>query len=86
MNNIPLDGYGPISQYLNDGTTCLAAVGAGEASLMLKVIFWLLLLLWAIGAIGFVNPANPNYPQIVRGTNIVLIILFGILGFYTFGF
>lgn len=57
-----------------------------EASLMLKVIFWLLLLLWAIGAIGFVNPANPNYPQIVRGTNIVLIILFAILGFYTFGF
>jgi hypothetical protein len=64
----------------------LANLGNPEASLMLKVIFWLLLLLWAIGAIGFVNPANPNYPQIVRGTNIVLIILFAILGFYTFGF
>ena len=58
----------------------------GAAPQMLIIIFWLLLLLWAIGALGFVNPANPNYPNIVRGTNIVIVILFAILGFYTFGF
>ena len=48
---------------------------------MLKIIFWLLLILWAIGALGFYDN-----PRIVRGTNGVLIILFAILGYYTFGF
>lgn len=58
----------------------LAAV-SGDAPLMLKIIFWLLLILWAIGALGFYDN-----PRIVRGTNGVLIILFAILGYYTFGF
>lgn len=58
----------------------IAAV-SGDAPLMFKVIFWLLLLLWAIGALGFYDN-----PRIVRGTNAVLIILFAILGYYTFGF
>lgn len=57
-----------------------------QAPQMALIIFWLLLLLWAIGALGFVNPTNPNYPNVVRGTNIVIVILFAILGYYTFGF
>jgi len=61
-------------------------VAAASASFMPKIIFWVLLFLWAVGAIGFVNPSNPNYPNIVRGTNFVIVILFAILGFYTFGF
>lgn len=52
-----------------------------QAPLMLKVIFWLLLILWGIGAFGF-----HDNPSVVRGTNLVLIILFGILGYFTFGF
>ena len=60
----------------------LLAIGStGEAPLMLKIIFWLLLILWGIGNFGFHD--NPN---VVRGTSLVLIILFAILGFYTFGF
>lgn len=51
------------------------------APLMLKIIFWILLILWAVGNFGFHD--NPN---VVRGTGLVLIILFAILGFYTFGF
>lgn len=54
---------------------------SGGAPLMLKIIFWLLLILWGIGNFGF-----GDNPTIVRGTSLVLIILFAILGFYTFGF
>lgn len=64
----------------------LADMPHEKAPAMLIIIFWLLLLLWAIGALGFVNPANPNYPNVVRGTNIVIVILFAILGYYAFGF
>lgn len=60
----------------------IAAAGtANDAPIMLKIIFWLLLLLSAIGWIGFRDNATWQ-----RGGNIVLIILFAILGFYTFGF
>jgi hypothetical protein len=64
----------------------LPLLAISDTPIMVKIVFWMLLILWAIGALGFVNPANPNYPNIVRGTNILLIILFAILGFYTFGF
>lgn len=60
--------------------TSLAAV-AGDAPLMLKIIFWLLIILWAIGSFGWHD--NPAW---VRGSNILLIVLFSILGYYTFGF
>jgi hypothetical protein len=53
------------------------------ATLMPKIIFWLLLILWAIG--GFITPGNPNL-NIARGTNAVQIILFAILGYYLFAF
>lgn len=60
----------------------LAAAGSAEgAPLMLKIIFWLLLIFWAIG--GFAWAGNPNWAA--RG-NLVVVILFAILGFYTFGF
>lgn len=52
-----------------------------EAPMMLKIIYWLLIILWAIGAFGWHD--NPNW---ARGSNILLIILFSILGFYVFGF
>ncbi len=58
----------------------LAALSS-DAPIMLKIIFWILILLWAIGAIGY--PTNPN---VVRGGNIVILILISILGYYVFGF
>lgn len=51
------------------------------APIMVKIIFWILLLLWGIGAFGFRE--NPNW---VRGNSLVILILLGILGYYTFGF
>lgn len=52
-----------------------------EAPLMFKIIFWILIILWAIGALGFAD-----HPYWIRGQGIILIILFSILGFYVFGF
>lgn len=51
------------------------------APIMVKIIFWILIILWAIGSFGWHD--NPNW---VRGSNVLLIILFSILGYYTFGF
>lgn len=60
----------------------LLAVGTGEsAPLMLKIIFWLLVILWGLGSFGWHD--NPNW---VRGSNVLLIVLFSILGYFTFGF
>lgn len=56
-------------------------LAASDTPLMLKVIYWLLVILWAIGSIGFAGN-----PAVVRGTNGVLLVLFAILGFVTFGF
>ena len=56
------------------------AVERGDLT-MPRIIFWLLLILWAIGSFGFRD--NPN---IVRGSSAVQIILFAILGFYLFRF
>jgi hypothetical protein len=53
----------------------------GDAPIMLKILYWILLILWAIGAIGWA--AHPTW---VRGSGIVLIILFAILGWVIFGF
>lgn len=52
-----------------------------DAPIMVKIVFWMLIIFWAIGAIGFY--ANPNWQ---RGSNALLIVLFSILGYYTFGF
>ena len=60
--------------------TFLALSDAGQLT-MPRIIFWLLLSLWAIGSIGF-----PGNTGVVRGSNVVMVILFGILGFYLFGF
>lgn len=59
----------------------ILAHGTSDAPIMLKIIFWILLLLWAIGSIGW--PENPAWS---RGGKIVLIILLAILGFYVLGF
>ncbi len=59
----------------------LPILAATDAPVMLKIIFWLLLILWAIGALGFHD--NPVW---VRGSGVLLIILFAILGFFVFGF
>jgi hypothetical protein len=61
--------------------TILAQVSSRGDLTMPRIIFWLLLILWAIGSFGWRD--NPN---VVRGTAAVQIILFGILGFYLFGF
>jgi len=62
--------------------TPIVASGAGEgAPIMLKIIFWILVLLWGIGGYGWHD--NPAW---VRGNSLVAVILFAILGYYTFGF
>lgn len=48
---------------------------------MPRIIFWILLILWAVGSFGWRD--NPN---VVRGTAGVQIILFAVLGYYLFGF
>jgi hypothetical protein len=58
----------------------LAAVGSG-APIMLKIIFWILVLLSTIGSFGFRE--NPN---VARGASLVTLILFAILGYYVLGF
>lgn len=62
----------------------LSLLAAADTPLMLKVVYWLLVILWAVGAISTAGP-NPN-PAVVRGTSGVLIVLFAILGYVTFGF
>lgn len=59
----------------------LLAVANSEAPIMVKIIFWILIILWAIGTFGWHD--NPNW---ARGSSVLLIILFSILGYYTFGF
>lgn len=59
----------------------LAAVG-DHPPVMLKIIFWVLLIIWAVG--GFFWRENPKWSG--GGSSILLIVLFGILGLYTFGF
>lgn len=59
----------------------LASVTGENAPVMFKIIFWVLLVLWAVGAF-YATPDNVN---VRRGTNAVIVILFAILGFYTFG-
>ena len=66
-------------------TLVLATPEGQNAPLMLKIIFWLLLILWTIGALGYTTGPNAN-PNLVKGSGIVLVILFAILGYYTFGF
>jgi len=55
-------------------------LAAANTPLFLMILFWILLILWAIGA--FVS-TNPN---VVRGSKIVEVILFAILGYAVFGF
>lgn len=60
-------------------------LAATDTPLMLKVVYWLLVILWAVGAISVSGNPTPN-PAIVRGTTGVLLVLFAILGYVTFGF
>ncbi len=57
----------------------ILALAGGDLT-MPRIIFWILLIIWAIG--GFYSD-NPN---VVRGTRALMIVLFAILGYYTFGF
>lgn len=59
-----------------------------QAPPMLIIIFWILLILCFLGniGVGFVAADNPNRGWITHGSGIVSIILFAILGYYTFGF
>ena len=59
----------------------LLATGGSEAPIMLKIIFWVLVILWGLGGIAWRD--NPNW---IRGNSVVAVILFAILGYYTFGF
>lgn len=64
----------------------LTLLAVAEPTLMPKVIFWILLLLWFIGSLWTPGtPENPS-PTWVRGSSIVQLILFGILGYYLMGF
>ena len=61
----------------------LAVSRVADAPPMLIIIYWILILLWAIGAFW----ANPTtYPNVVKGSNVVMLILFSIIGYYLFGF
>lgn len=73
---------------MNTIALILAAGSGAQAPAMLIIIFWILLILCALGniGIGFVAADSPNRVGLVRGTGIVSIILFAILGYYTFGF
>ena len=65
----------------------LATSGQGaQAPAMLIIIFWMLIILCALGQIGIGYVSAENRPGVVTGTSIVSIILFAILGYYTFGF
>lgn len=52
---------------------------------MLKIVYWLLLILCAVGSFWVSGQPTPNVTY-VRMNTVVLIILFAILGLYTFGF
>lgn len=60
--------------------TLLAQI-ATPTPIMPKIIFWILLILWAIGTFGWHE--NPKW---VTGSNVLLIVLFGILGYYVMRF
>ncbi len=66
---------------MNTLTILLAQMHDVGGSIMPKIIFWILLILWAIGTL----PKWEN-ENVVRGTAFIQIILFGILGYYTFSF
>lgn len=58
-----------------------AILAVGQTPLLLVILFWILLILWAIGAVGY-----HDHPNFVRGGGLVLIILLAILGYGVFGF
>jgi len=62
-------------------TQLVAQIHTSGGSIMPKIIFWILLILWAIGT--FPKWENEN---VVRGAAFIQIILFAILGYYTFSF
>lgn len=57
----------------------LAAVG--PVPFMVKIFFWVALFLWALG--GWFWSENPKF---VNGGKILLIFLFGVLGWAALGF
>lgn len=52
-----------------------------QAPAMAIIVFWLLIILCAIGSVGF-----SGNPVVVRTNTVVILILFAILGYYVFGF
>lgn len=59
----------------------IAATNGESAPIMLKIIFWVFLALWAFG--GFMWSDNPRW---AHGHSIVVAVCLAILGFYVFGF
>lgn len=48
-------------------------------------IFWLLMLLWIIAALGR-RFGGPNYPWFEPAGDVLILILFFLLGWHAFGF
>lgn len=69
---------------LHDHTDALITLGqfqGQQAPIMVKIIFWVLVILSLLGMIGF-----RDNPIVVRGSAVVIFICLAILGYYTFGF
>lgn len=60
----------------------ILAHAGDQPPIMLKIIFWVFLAIWAFG--GFFLRENTKWTG--GGSSVFLIILFAILGLYTFGF
>lgn len=60
----------------------ILAQSQGSTPAMLIIIYWLLVILWALGT--FFGPDNNAW--VVRGTSGVILVLFVILGLHVFGF
>lgn len=66
-----------------DNLAFLLAQSRNDTPMMLKVIFWVLLFVWALFGVGWASSTDTN---LIRGRNIVVVVLLAILGYYTFGF
>lgn len=58
----------------------ITIAAAGGAPLVLVIVFWVLLILWAAGAIS--QRDNPNWP---KANSVILIIELAILGYCCLG-
>ena len=53
--------------------------------LPLNVIFWVLIIIWAVFGIGYGFYTTAPNPRIVSGSNLLLLVLFVLLGLRVFG-